>query len=491
MITDRQAKILSLLEAQTDFMTLIELGEKLNFSNKTIRADIQSLIPLLPEEWSVESVRGKGIRLLKPANENVEATLSIQSDMQIIMQIFKKLLSNKTYTVEKLSEVLFLNIKSTREYLKELETLLIKNHLTLKRNPLRILGDETLIRLTMYTLKKEVFGERRLYYDYYSENDLDQLVEFFEEIGIKIFPLSLSKFMLYANIAAERYQSGHVVTPCNNKFQLMNHELYTRMLPFFIYFEKMNNLTPNEDERIELFSAFTYSEFYFTEIIDHPEESYQKIMDESYKHPHLFSFLQTLEEEFSILFSKDTLFVVQLFEFIERIKIRKHNQTFVHGGSRESTLFIFKKYQEETKIIQEISDYWTESYQLSPFTPDFISVLVTLIERTIIESNQLKQRILFLYSESMDLMLLGEARLEKYFGTDSTIQTMPYHSFQPHLYECYDVILTDTPLEDAPEKTILINSFIEDPDIIAVRKIIKANQYKLRQQIWRRTHKKR
>lgn len=36
MITDRQAKILSLLEAQTDFMTLIELGEKLNFSKKRL-----------------------------------------------------------------------------------------------------------------------------------------------------------------------------------------------------------------------------------------------------------------------------------------------------------------------------------------------------------------------------------------------------------------------------------------------------------------------
>ncbi|WP_031418672.1 helix-turn-helix domain-containing protein, partial [Lysinibacillus sphaericus] len=67
--SNRLIKIYQHLVEHEDWITAQELAVLLNCSVKTVRKDIVELTSFLPENWLIETQRGKGVFLHRPPNQ--------------------------------------------------------------------------------------------------------------------------------------------------------------------------------------------------------------------------------------------------------------------------------------------------------------------------------------------------------------------------------------------------------------------------------------
>lgn len=101
MFTERQQKLIRLLEKNMTFQKISDLSKKLGCSQRTIYNEIESL---REKNISIISKRGMGIKLNKEVDEKFSLdSTSIMSTrrLEIIKSLF---IENKTVTLKKLSE---------------------------------------------------------------------------------------------------------------------------------------------------------------------------------------------------------------------------------------------------------------------------------------------------------------------------------------------------------------------------------------------------
>lgn len=116
MINKRRQAILELLERSEEWLTLKEIASTVNCSDKTVRSDLAIIKKWIPEDWSINAQRGKGIKLTKPQYENSDVIASDKQSDRLLFDLFTKLLEESNYTLEKVSDDFFMSLTSAFDH---------------------------------------------------------------------------------------------------------------------------------------------------------------------------------------------------------------------------------------------------------------------------------------------------------------------------------------------------------------------------------------
>lgn len=339
--------------------------------------------------------------------------------------------------------------------------------------------------MAMYTLEKESFGDKRRYFNTYDDQIINQWTQLFWEMGLIIFPYTLSKYLHYVEVSVRRIKQGYAVQTHPHQDKIMSGSLFRRIYPLFRMVEDEANIRLSNDEKVMLFGALCYSEFYLMENIANSQNSFHLLTNNQRDYNEFFEFLFFLEEKMMIPLKNDPRFVTHCYDLFLKVQLRHEFPVFNLVGNRSSTPLLLEKFNLAYQKVNKIFHAFSKMKGLPTMYPDSLATLTALLVSKVTENPMLKQKLLLLFSETYDIQMLNETTLNKYFGADSIIESKPFHFWNNRDIEHYDIIITDTPLFVAEEKTILYNTIVDDPTIISIRKMIKNNQKQLIEKIWK------
>lgn len=445
MINKRRQTILELLERSEDWLTMKEIASTVDCSDKTVSSDLAIIKNWIPEDWKIDSQRGKGIKLTKPQYENSDLITSSKQSDQFQIDLFTNILTVPNYTLERVSDDFFMSLTSAFDQVVELENLLSSFDLKIGRQPLHIVGGEVNIRMAIYALEKEAFGDKRRYFNTYDDQVINQWTQLFWQMGLIIFPYTLSKYLHYVEVSIRRIKSGHAVSAHPHQDKIMGGSLFRRIYPLFRMLEDETEVRLSNDEKVMLYGALCYSEFYLMENIANSKNSFHLLNNNHEEYKDFFEFLIFLEEKMKIPLKDDPRFVTHCYDLFLKIQLRYAFPVFQLVGYRSSASILKEKFSLAYEKVNKICNAWTTNKKLPQVHTDSLASLTALLVSKVTENSLLKQRLLLLFSETYDIQMLNEATLHQYFGADSIIESKPYHFWNNRDIDTYDVIITDTP----------------------------------------------
>lgn len=142
----RQIFILEALNNEQKLVSSQKLADQLQCSTRTIMNDIWKLKKTLPENWGIISVKTRGYIFIKPVEESVLPVIHSYLTASVLYKVMLEIFHNKYYTLEKWSQILYMNKLTLRNHLKDYNKILNKSRLNIKFRDLQLEGDEINIR---------------------------------------------------------------------------------------------------------------------------------------------------------------------------------------------------------------------------------------------------------------------------------------------------------------------------------------------------------
>lgn len=474
----RQTQILDVLINQSTWITSNELAKEVGCSNKTVQHDVKKIREILPDKWDIKTERGKGILLQGPVNEdlNVELPFYSKDDLNTYksakLKIIEMLTSEKHLTIESLAESLHYNPHTIRQFLNEIELDLNKVQLQLKRSPLRIEGSELAIRFFIYQQRKYFYGEEFLFnknYDLYKKYaKFLKLIN--KEERLMVCSLPMVKLLLFVQVNLERFKNGYVLNDGFYYQPILNLTMYGYLLPYILEIEKISGIKLPDDERVNIFFAFIYTEFYFSYHDDEKEIILEQFTTSPSSFPIAYEFILFLQTELQYHLLSDDAFVFSIYDLYKKIELRNMHVQYKYAGSRRSSLEVKEKYPDTYQFIKKVCTKWTSEKQLPQFTTDTVTSIVILLELFKLKNNPDKKKVAVIYSETIDLNNLTTMILKQEFANYITIQSIALGQIDRLDTGCYDLILTDSQLSKRVKNAILINKIPNDRDLAVIRR---------------------
>ena len=142
----RQIFILEALSNEQQLVSSQKLADRLQCSTRTIRNDISQLKKKLPENWEIISMKTRGYMLIKPVAESVLPVINSYLTESALYKVMLEIFHNKYYTLEKWSQILYMNKLTLRTHLKDYNKILNTSGLNIKFRDLQLEGEEMNIR---------------------------------------------------------------------------------------------------------------------------------------------------------------------------------------------------------------------------------------------------------------------------------------------------------------------------------------------------------
>ncbi|PGZ57408.1 hypothetical protein COE58_26120 [Bacillus cereus] len=145
--TRRKMQILEILSTAEEILTSHDLAKQLNCSSRTITNEISELKNDSPENWNIKSIKTKGYILQKPLDESISPIIMSYVQESIIYKILVETFNNNYYSIEKWSQILYMNKSSLRDRLKQFSNSILKAYnLEFKIGLIKLSGEEIHIR---------------------------------------------------------------------------------------------------------------------------------------------------------------------------------------------------------------------------------------------------------------------------------------------------------------------------------------------------------
>ncbi|MGE6367185.1 helix-turn-helix domain-containing protein [Bacillus paramycoides] len=145
-VIERKIHILEALNNGQQLVTSQKLADQMRCSTRTIIKDISQLKHELPEDWEIIAVKTKGYILIKPMEDSILPVINSYLEKSALYKVVLGIFNNKHYTLEKWSQLLYMNKATLKNHLKSYTKVLNKNKLTIKFRNLQIEGDEMHLR---------------------------------------------------------------------------------------------------------------------------------------------------------------------------------------------------------------------------------------------------------------------------------------------------------------------------------------------------------
>ncbi len=206
-VSVRRIKIIDILSEEDTWFKIEDIACSLACTQKTIRTDLQFINSIFPENWQIETIKGKGVYLHKPessSNEDIY-TLFVKNSYtyQAILLI---LLKNVTVISELGKEFITQQYSTVYKVLDQVEELLKYYDLTLKRAPLQINGLEEDKRRLCTDVTYELYSNTD---DWPLETCSYSLIEktvteTTEKYNILLYPASIKKYIYFIGTLISR-----------------------------------------------------------------------------------------------------------------------------------------------------------------------------------------------------------------------------------------------------------------------------------------------
>lgn len=143
------SRIIYTLETLDNGQNLVSskyLADQLHCSVRTISNDINQLKSDIPKDWKIISVKTKGYILIKPITDCIFPIINFYLTESVIYKIMLGIFYNKYYSLEKWSQILYMNKLTLKHNLEKHRNLIKNSKLDINFRELNLIGDEINIR---------------------------------------------------------------------------------------------------------------------------------------------------------------------------------------------------------------------------------------------------------------------------------------------------------------------------------------------------------
>lgn len=484
----RLAEIILILLKYEDFITIDQIAETLNVSNRTIRNDLKSLDSLLPSMGlSLTKKTGMGIILEGSSSDKLKVydtfkhsktEQEIHSPIDRHHYILLKLCTLQYYRVFEFVDELFVSRATIHKDLIVIEEYLLKFKLNLERSNtlgISITGKERDIRSMMFDIcastgssafasiikNKEDACSGQFVYRGLDLTD-DEINHFISVSRLKYISTftrlsleSLSQIAIHLLITLIRTQAGNAVQLSDG----FKHELNGK--PFQC---EAHDLLDSLSEGYKV--AFDPNEMYYIQIhllafqLD-KESINMDTIDEF-----VSSLIATWSEITDLKLNEDYILKTRLLSHMIPVYTRVKHQIPVENDLMHEINQRFKSTYDIThSSIQEIP-FWN---QMRDEDIGFISLHL----EAAIERNKKKLKTLIVHTTSLGARLLLHTKLENNLPDIEIIDEINIAEYNESLAQNYDIIISTVQLAPVDTPTITINNIITDNDITRLKNYIK------------------
>ncbi|PNK22959.1 hypothetical protein CBR59_29205 [Bacillus thuringiensis] len=142
----RKIQILESLIDSNEIMPSKVLSKKLQCTSRTIINDISQLKLTLPENWDLISIQSKGYLLKRDFSDDFSRIITPYLISSELYKILLGIFNHKYYSLEKWSQLLYLDKLTLKKYLKNFKTILNQFALDFNFRTLQLVGPELNIR---------------------------------------------------------------------------------------------------------------------------------------------------------------------------------------------------------------------------------------------------------------------------------------------------------------------------------------------------------
>ncbi len=405
--SNRLIKIYQHLVEHEDWITAQELAVLLNCSVKTVRKDIVELTSFLPENWLIETQRGKGVFLHRPPNQTNLAFEHLINETDKLHNLITFLIRNESgCSLSEVSQALYYSASTISKVLELLRKDLKKYYLKIDMRPIRINGEE--------------FHLRQFYFDFYLRKHCFHMVseQFSESIYSFISEIERKGGFTFSD-------HGYAQLPILLSIwqsRMIKKEYITEFIYPAVLVESGNSidwlltLIKNYLESIHV--MFIPSELHYGAAlilgaarVEKKKDDDCLSMNQIIGKPQLDSIMNVInyvEKQTQLPFSKDPILVQQCHEYFEHAKIRLITKVYSYANPHKSIIknkqaFLYNCIQEA--IVRNCN--YAESFR----DDDFADITMYFMASKKGQEMQQKEKTILLYMNDLGVMRYMKLKL--------------------------------------------------------------------------------
>lgn len=479
-ITFRQKNILRMLESHREWITAKQIGRELNFSDKTIQKDINSLIDLLPKDWEIKKVRGKGYRLNKPLNEGVCLFSGTPPEDQLEFEIIKKLLSEKAYTIQTLSDCLYVNRRSLQEKLLELDKKLKTYQLSIKRRPLRLVGSESAIRVYWHDLVSKKINDYHIvkqYGSHFQKNYSPIIRKIEKAYNVRFSRMSILRLLCFFNNTLFRIQQGHNIGVHHTyRDKVIHSKEYESILPIFRLIERDFQVSLNIDERVFLFILAIHIDFESLHAVGKPNVILSYIKRNREKLSKLIHLMEILENHTKGSLRSNARFIQSFYNFYQNINLRFRymDQSYFKSLTILHSQNIKSRFKRTYQQVRAACNEWSRHNRLPLLINHDIARLTMLVETANLNVKFQKKHVLLIESDWLSITNYTYSLLKKVFKHQLDITVKPINQITDEQLNTLqiDFIISPIPLHGLCVPIILVDTILSEHDLTKIERML-------------------
>ncbi|MCU5087012.1 helix-turn-helix domain-containing protein [Bacillus cereus] len=456
--TYRKLFILSTLDNGNSLVSANNIATKLNCSNRTVTNDISQLNNELPQDWKIDGIKTKGYILNKPLNDSIFPIVNSYIEKSNIAQIMLGIFTNKHYSLEKWSQLLYINKLTLKQNLKYHGTFLQKNDLNFKFRPIQLVGDELKIRHyyhIFFYMKKTISNSLPSPHDEILINKLSGILNFYG-ITITIQMLESIILVFITRFSYKQYITEIDTTIFPTNFNSSELECFNRMI---IAIENHYKITLPKSEKTVLqlyFFLVSSSNFEQGKTTIEILKSLEKKYYENY-----LEFFNTITAQNNIKKSLKNRLFFELAPFYYKAILFSYFKL-----TREIYFTPLNVIPNEllplyTKNLKLLS-FWNANNNISNLKKHDLECLVTHATITI-QSYIEKTNILFLYSGTIARSKIYYSMLQSQLGDSVKIYTNYNADYS------YDFIISNTPQRNTNAPIFYISDNLSTHEIDLIK----------------------
>ncbi|MBB5335513.1 BglG family transcription antiterminator [Pectinatus brassicae] len=486
MLSNRQEKIVKLLQKHKNGLTGEELSKYIGVSSRTIRTDIKNVILIL-ERHGAEISSGTRFgyileiknqaRFLDFLQETAASHIDSLDDRinYIIKRIIDNALKNKFFTQQDLADELYISLSTLKITLKEVAKKLEKYELelvTYKNNGMKISGNEMKIRYFI----SEYFSEIKEY----SQNTTAELHDkIFKGIDLKLVQqiifrvinafefhltdIAVQNLLIHIAIAMKRTGQENYIT-----YPLSQSKIMEKTTEFEIassIFEEIYRET-NVDVATSEIYYLTQHLMVSKKYMDVDDSAIERMNNTVKK------IIAIINEKVNIDFSQDKTLLqwlsLHLKTAIPRMKFKMNIRNDVLDVIKSEYPLAFQIAVIASEFLEENENVVINENEIGYIAIHFGAAL----NRLDIKNDACIKRILIVCASGMGTTVLIKSRMEEYFEKRIVIVgTVPGYQLTADMLDDIDIVVTTVPINHInSDKIIQIKNLLNNEEIHCLEK---------------------
>lgn len=481
MLSNRQEKIIKLLQKHKNGLTCEELSKYIGVSSRTIRSDIKNLI-LPADEYGIKVHSGtRSGYVLEIINSKlfqfflqgatVSHTASLEDRVDFIIQKFLQCaLKNTSLTQQELADELYISLSTLKLNIKEASKILAPYSLefaSYKTEGMRLIGNEAKLRyfISEYISQKKnpsFLQSNAFYSNVFKGIDLSLI----EHIIFRV----INAYELHLTDVAVQNLSMHIAIALKRAGQ-ENYIVYTLNQSRFM--EKTKEFEVASSIFEELYRAtkidVATSEVYYLTQHLMASKKYMEADDSSIQRMTelVREIISNIKENVNIDFSKDNTLIqwlaLHLKTSIPRMKFKMNIRNDVIDIIKSEYPLAFQIAVIASNFLEQKEHIIVNENEIGYIAVHFGAAL----NRQDIKTDACVRRVLLVCASGMGTAVLLKSRLEEHFKSRIVIvDTIPGYQLTEDMLRTVDIVITTVPIKHIDsEKIIWIKHLLNNKEI--------------------------